>query len=31
MKDIKNKEKLVSDLVSTFNNRNELHVAYKKK
>jgi hypothetical protein len=28
---IKNKKKLVEDLVNTFNDRDELHIAYKKK
>ena len=31
MKPLKNKEKLVRDLVNTFNDRDELHEAYKKK
>jgi len=29
MKPIKNKEKIVRDLVNTFNDRDELHEAYK--
>jgi len=28
---MKNKEKIVRDLVNTFNDRDELHVAYKEK
>lgn len=31
MKPLKNKEKLVRDLVNTFNDRDELHMAYKKR
>jgi len=30
-KPLKDKEKLVRDLVNTFNDRDELHVAYKQK
>lgn len=31
MKPIKNKEKIVKDLVNTFNDRDELHKAYKER
>ncbi len=31
MKPLKNKEKIVRDLVNTFNDRDELHKAYKEK